>query len=344
MSRPPISLAPQRCDKCLRCVRVCRQHAINVSAAFTFIDWDRCDGCGACVKACESGAISARPGRQPSGGATVRAATAAAIATADAAVRAERAAVEADAPSAVPAMEGPAPSRASFTAKWEGWEVAVVLLGVAALYGAQQLVLSSAWWAKVVPLGAKPVMRAGILIVYYAAQLGLLATLGYRKRAGVAEAFGLKRTAVWRAVLGVLALLAASETFVVLYGVFTNRIGWQMPSGPTTDLGAYFGRDTLGLAMTVVMVVLVGPFFEEVVFRGVLQGYLQERIGAWPAIVVAALLFSGYHLSLWEFAPVAVMGVAAGWLAVRHRSLWPAFALHLAFNAIPVFVAFMLPR
>ena len=39
-------------------------------------------------------------------------------------------------------------------------------------------------------------------------------------------------------------------------------------------------------------------------------------------------------------APVAVMGAAAGWLALRYRSVWPAYALHLGYNAFAVLVAF----
>ncbi len=347
MSRPPITLSPQRCDKCMRCVRACDERAITVSAAFTFIDWDRCDGCGACVRVCEPGAISWRGGRGAAETDAHVAARERLVAEVDAAVRAERAAAKPAASSATPL---PAPTQREplsltpFTARWDGWEVAAVLLGVAVLYAAQMAVLSSGWWAKVVPLGAKPLMRAGILTLCYAAQLGLLAALGYRKRAGIAEAFGLKRTSASRAMVWVLGLVAATEMFTVVYGMVTQGIGWQMPPGPATNLGAYFGRDSLGLTLTVVMVVIIGPFFEEAVFRGVLLGYLVDRIGPWPAIVASALLFSAYHVSLWEFVPLATMGVAAGWLAVRRRSLWPAYALHLAYNAVPVIVAFALAK
>jgi membrane protease YdiL (CAAX protease family)/ferredoxin len=350
MSRRPISLSPQLCDKCMRCARVCPQRAINVSSAFTFIDWDRCDGCGDCAKACLTGAISVTGSRDAKAEIVERLTTdlAARKATQKAGAETKVAKRAAAAVAGAPAANAPAArqplARTPFTARWEGWEVAVVLLGVAGLYGLQLAVLGSAWWSKVVPVGAKPLMRAGILTLYYAAQLGLLAALGYRKRAGIAEAFGLKRTSLLHSAAGVAPLVLASEAFVIVYGMVTDRVGWQMPPGPTTNLGAYFGRDSLGLAMTVVMVVIVGPFFEEVVFRGVLLGYLQERTGTWPAIVLSSLLFSSYHLSLWELLPVAAMGVAAGWLAVRRQSLWPAYALHLAFNAVPVFLTFALAR
>lgn len=354
MKRPMLTLAPQRCDRCMLCVRACPQRAIEVGSSFVFIDWSRCDGCAECVEACDAGAIKPRAARgeaplptgAPAGATRPGGAPGASAhpASRKPAATAPRLRVvtdgEIDERPKRPALDHIAPLAPS----WEAWEVAVVLGGVLALFAGEQALLASHWMTKVVPVGAKPLMRSGIITLYYAAQLALLAALGYRKRVGFAEAFGLRRFRVATTALGILALVVATRLFTLAYAVGAEGFGWKMPLGPMSDLTQYFGRDSVGLGLTVLMIVIVGPFFEEIVFRGVLMGFLQERMGAAGAILVSAALFAGFHMNVWMFLPVFVMALAAGYLAVRARSLWAAYALHLLYNAVPVFLVFALGR
>jgi membrane protease YdiL (CAAX protease family)/NAD-dependent dihydropyrimidine dehydrogenase PreA subunit len=340
--RPTLSLAPERCDRCMWCVDACPLRAIRVGGTYVFIDWTVCDGCGRCVSVCERGVIFPR-GEQPAA-APVEQAPAAAPAKRPGRLwpRTKRAASsDVDAP---PARGIALRDVAPFSTRWDVWEVAAVLGGLLLLLTLQQLVVRSAFMTHVVPLGAKPLMRAGILTLYYAAQLALFAALGLRKGVGVREAFGLKRVQVLPAAIGVTLLLVATRVFALVYGVVAESLGWQMPTGPTTNITQYFGRDTLGLVLTVVMVVIIGPFFEEAVFRGVFLNAVQDRYGGVVAIWASAVLFAAFHLSAWLFLPLVVMGLAAGWLAVRRGSLWPAYALHLTYNAVAVFAAFVLAK
>jgi membrane protease YdiL (CAAX protease family) len=115
-----------------------------------------------------------------------------------------------------------------------------------------------------------------------------------------------------------------------------------MPSGPLTDITTYFGRDSVGLALTVTMIVIVGPFFEELVFRGVLLGWMQERLGAVAAIWVSALAFAAFHLvdpsigTVVALPALAAVGVVSGVLAVRTGDLSRSILLHAGFNLVTV--------
>ena len=96
---------------------------------------------------------------------------------------------------------------------------------------------------------------------------------------------------------------------------------------------------------------LFSPIGEEIFFRGLLHGALQQRFGARPAVVSEAGLFGLVHVchhglwlaaSGWAFRPVSgglwmllMFGTALVFSALRQRSgsLGPAIVAHATFNA-----------
>lgn len=58
--------------------------------------------------------------------------------------------------------------------------------------------------------------------------------------------------------------------------------------------------------LAVLQFLLVGPG-EELLFRGVIQGSLREHFGAWPAILLASLMFAPIHITALSGGPSAVL-------------------------------------
>jgi membrane protease YdiL (CAAX protease family)/NAD-dependent dihydropyrimidine dehydrogenase PreA subunit len=52
-----LTLRPDRCTLCDRCVKACPNGAVRVGQSYILIDWRACNQCCACVDACESQAI-----------------------------------------------------------------------------------------------------------------------------------------------------------------------------------------------------------------------------------------------------------------------------------------------
>lgn len=80
---------------------------------------------------------------------------------------------------------------------------------------------------------------------------------------------------------------------------------------------------------------LVAPLVEELVFRGFLFTRWARRFGLVRGLVFSALLFAVLHLSLQPLGALT-LGVVAGLLYVRTRSLWTPVIAHLANNTIVV--------
>jgi membrane protease YdiL (CAAX protease family) len=87
-----------------------------------------------------------------------------------------------------------------------------------------------------------------------------------------------------------------------------------------------------GLAMLIVAVLV--PIYEELVFRGFVLGGLARHISFGWANFWQALLFSLLHFDFPHFVFYFLLGLMAGWLARRTRGLAAPMLLHAANNAV----------
>lgn len=86
-----------------------------------------------------------------------------------------------------------------------------------------------------------------------------------------------------------------------------------------------------------VMLLLVGvlvPFAEEIVFRGLVFGWMRKHLRFAYAAPLSAIFFASVHL-VWFLVPVLFcMGVVLAAIAERSGSLWPAIIVHGTFNSL----------
>jgi uncharacterized protein len=88
-------------------------------------------------------------------------------------------------------------------------------------------------------------------------------------------------------------------------------------------------------AANVVVTVLVGPFAEEVFFRG-LGVRVLSILGAAVALVGSALIFGLVHGLLAALPPLAFFGLGLAWIRLRSGSIWPTIAAHVAYNGLGI--------
>jgi membrane protease YdiL (CAAX protease family) len=89
---------------------------------------------------------------------------------------------------------------------------------------------------------------------------------------------------------------------------------------------------------------VIGPFVEEVLFRGFLFRQMRRWAGApfWVAAILSSLLFGAGHFEQGDSLANAVMnstitfagGVLFCWLTERWGSIWPGFMIHAGLNLL----------
>lgn len=131
----------------------------------------------------------------------------------------------------------------------------------------------------------------------------------------------------------------------VLAGVLIGVSAWYINIALVSLIGVpedqqlveLVDRPTLPVAL---LVIAVAPAIcEEVLFRGVLVRGFATRLTPAPAVVLAAAMFSVYHLRLVQLLPTFTLGLVFGMLALRAGSAIPTMIAHFLNNAIALAVA-----
>lgn len=90
--------------------------------------------------------------------------------------------------------------------------------------------------------------------------------------------------------------------------------------------------------------VIIAPFCEELLFRGVLYNALKKRFGHGWAAPVSGAIFALVHASVFGFIPRWLIGWLLANMYHRSGSLWVPFIAHAMNNALALFVLLRLSR
>jgi membrane protease YdiL (CAAX protease family) len=88
-------------------------------------------------------------------------------------------------------------------------------------------------------------------------------------------------------------------------------------------------------ALNTTLIVLLGPFAEELFFRGIGVRALTV-FGVTTAILLSGIVFGAVHGVLGALPPLILFGIGLAWIRVRSASIWPGFIAHASYNGIGV--------
>jgi membrane protease YdiL (CAAX protease family) len=137
------------------------------------------------------------------------------------------------------------------------------------------------------------------------------------------------RGAHWKyIVFGALGTMALS--------VAVSQVGLQ-PEGMKQVLDIV--RDLHQLALSLLLLAVLAPLVEELVFRGLLYGWLAGRWGKNVGWIVSSLAFAAAHTEPAHIVLVFPLGLLFGWLRQRTDSLLPSLVAHIANNGLALVAA-----
>jgi len=133
---------------------------------------------------------------------------------------------------------------------------------------------------------------------------------------------GLSYVSVRRPTLVESLIIVAAPFGIIFVTAIVTQLSLLAGIEPSQHaLGGLTGVDpSFYLYLVPLMILIVGPF-EELLYRGVVQGRLRESFGPVGAIVLASLIFASIHLPAHGFGSAGVASTAASLTALFGGSL-----------------------
>lgn len=85
------------------------------------------------------------------------------------------------------------------------------------------------------------------------------------------------------------------------------------------------------IALEIIYACIVAPLTEELLFRGFAMKSL-SRVSQRFAIIMSAFIFGLIHGNVTQFVVAFVLGIFMGYIDIKHNSLIPSIAIHVAMN------------
>ncbi|HEY3318475.1 MAG TPA: CPBP family intramembrane glutamic endopeptidase [Coriobacteriia bacterium] len=218
--------------------------------------------------------------------------------------------------------------------RWSPAAVVALVVWAASLNVAQALALRALGVAEM-PGELPHFIRAVVVFAYYAAILAPVVVSARRRQLRFTEAVGL-HDGPWGVIAGLaFAAVFAARSAALLWAWIVVTLHLRLPGG-AIDVSRVFGHSIAGILVTVAVTVIVGPFVEEVVFRGVAFAQLQRVQGLLGGVLGSSVLFGLLHINPLEFVPLVIAGALFAWLFHATRSLWSAVLAHSLFNLVAI--------
>ncbi len=230
--------------------------------------------------------------------------------------------------SAVAPRDATSPPRLRLEPRWRRVDVVVVVTLMGALLVAQQVLRAMTddgqdyWGPAGVALAMFPTMTCGGVVLF----------LARRRRLNLRE-LGFTRPLSWRpSLVAWIGSIAAGPAFAGVVAIFGVQ-AWE----PFRLLELYSPaavRSVAAVGWYALGVVVIAPFVEELVFRGLLYRAFRQRWALAPALALSGIVFAAAHFDALTFAPLLFVGVLLGWAYERSGSIWGSIVPHAGLNLL----------
>lgn len=158
---------------------------------------------------------------------------------------------------------------------------------------------------------------------------GLFGALWYRKYRTAAD--GTFKQVVNFKLIVTMLMLGLSLQFLI--SLCLTAVLSLIPEGMSSQYDALLESLVGGNTwISIVVTVIIAPFAEELLFRGVTLKMGERCVPFFAANIIQAFLFGVYHLNIFQGVYAFVLGLVLGFVVHYFHSIWPAILLHAFTN------------
>lgn len=234
-----------------------------------------------------------------------------------------------------------------------GATLAFIAWTLVAVFGIGGLIGGIAFYSGMSQLGIEIDDKSALLqlvlsVTIYTIGMTILLIEPYALRsmavAQVRALIGLARWPILRDVgYGLLAWGAyMAITTLVAIGLSSYAPGVDLEQAQ--DVGFKNITGSLDIVYAFLVIVIIAPIVEEIVFRGYLYGSLRPRMPWWVAAVVVSVLFGMVHGQINVAIDTFFLSMVICYLRDRTGAIWSGIFVHSLKNALAFYILFLAPE
>ena len=128
-------------------------------------------------------------------------------------------------------------------------------------------------------------------------------------------------------------------TFIYFISISLVVQALELPGfGTQENILGMFPDSGLGLYMTILIITIVAPITEELIFRGYLLGALLSKFNEMTAIAISSLIFSLIHFQIDIILPLFILSFLISKLYLKTSSMNTAICFHIFNNTAKVYL------
>lgn len=198
------------------------------------------------------------------------------------------------------------------------------IIQISALLGAPLLILLGIEEVKIPGIWSLISFSVGLVIILFLLRLDMKERSLERNRSSRSEAIG------W-SILGIIMAFMAQYAAILIE---VYLLGIEPGSENTKTIVEY----AKAAPVLIIVVAIIGPILEEIVFRMIIFGSLYKRFNFWIAAIISSLVFATVH---WDFEHLLVytfMGLTFSFLYVYTKRIIVPIVAHVALNSFVMLV------
>ncbi|WP_145333782.1 CPBP family intramembrane glutamic endopeptidase [Paenibacillus xylanexedens] len=178
-------------------------------------------------------------------------------------------------------------------------------------------------------MGIRNIDEAFIFMLFQVLSYVAFLSLNNRFRGFISDKLKLSLRPVLAYVLAGLALFTLSSIFILGFGFGSDES--QRESLKLDELNQVFNVKNIFMILSIIIII---PFYEELLFRGLLFTTVLNKFGFKWALIVSSVIFGLLHSDL--FILTTIYGLIFNYIYFKTNSLIPGIVLHMVWNALVV--------
>jgi uncharacterized protein len=231
-------------------------------------------------------------------------------------------------------------------AKWGIWDVAKVV--ILFLFFGYMLVIIESFLLKSAPIlkndNFRMMVNTSILDILTVIFIVHFAVQQHRERL-IALGLSLKNFTknIFYGIVGYVAAVPILVAVLAIVALVVNITKYVPQQQPVVELFLKEENQPF-LVYTSVFTAIIGPFIEELFFRGFMYNAFKKRIGIFWAMLVTSAVFASLHTNIVGFAPILVLGFVLAYVYERTGTLVSSITIHMLHNFSMVLFVFLIKQ